>query len=707
MNNWMCGGKNISMIEYSIVLNWGTTLVNTCAVFALQVDPSGLPAHLAAAGTFLDAAGAVQEAYCPAIPRSSVQPVQVFSVGDQLPQEIPDPGLHMLPGTGTTHIPGPLQLGSLEASYQLDSGTFPDMPAGMTQLSGYHANSSTEPVVVVQEYQPYQQHQYPMGQQAQWYNQACNIMTHNWGLPPGMHLSDLPSQPGNFVADHAADINGFATREETTGSPAAQATITNADHSPAVHEGVSCTNKLPEVSRQVPQQPTTSSPARQGAEDSDDASTNNRLHQKVQPVKSVKESHPTRFDKDYPVAGARWDAEAVSEYCRSFDIGPDGVVMRGECRREVYAPSFLHTLSAASAAEELERIDNPNKPSRDMQRDEQVFSASYHNPDSSAVSLQGTQHAPCTTVGMGVFCSPALTLQGTQQCAPNVPCATTGMGAFCSPSPGNSDDNKNKTGDDDVEITYDPTDARFYSLSFTQDEWVRNLVKMWNPPDQAEFNSDIAREDINHFANLIPLMYSRGILDSGSPPSRTMWEAEEVIKIVPNSLDSGHKRIGCVVTQYTACPDEEKPMASTLSPPMTGRKSAKKRKLPEVHEFLPDFPPQLDSSKPKRQKCCCRDGGFGGIKKVYKGPSIGDLIKPPCARFLDRLDGIKRPDKYTNRCCCRERGLAEITRAFNPPFKGDFTKRWARFLDRIAGRDNQGKHTKKPKAFKKMKLIRA
>ena len=672
MEKWTIGwveAKNISVIEYSIVLNSGTTLVNTCAVFALQVDPSGLPAHLAAAGTFLDAAGAVQEAYCPASPGSPVQPVQVFSVGDQLPQESPDPGLHMLPGTGTTHIPGPFQLGSLEASYQLDSGTFPDIPAGMTQLSGYHANSSTEPVVVVQEYQPYQQHQYPMGQQGQWYNQACNIMTHNWGLPPGMHLSDLPS-----------------------------------------------------------------SPARQGAEDSDDASTNSRLHQKVQPVKSVKETHPTRFDKHYPVAGAGWDAEAVSEYCRSFDIGPDGVVMRGECRREVYAPSFLHTLSAASAAEELERIDNPNKPSRDMQRDEQVFSTSYHNPDSSAVSLQGTQHAPCTTVGMGVFCSPALTLQGTQQCAPNatcattgigvfcspalslqgtqqcalnVPCATTGMGAVCSPSPGNSDDNKNKTGDDDVEITYDPTDARFYSLSFTQDEWVRNLVKMWNPPDQTEFNSDIAREDVNHFADLIPLMYSRGIFDSGSPPSRTMWEAEEVIKIVPNSLDSGHKRIGCVVTQYTACPDEETPMASTLSPPMTGRKSAKKRKLPEVHEFLPDFPPQLDPSKPKRQKCCCRDGGFGGIKKVYKRPSIGDLIKPPCARFLDRLDGIKRPDKYTNRCCCRERGLAEITRAFNPPFKGDFTKRWARFLDRIAGRDNQGKHAKKPKAFKKMKLIRA
>ena len=770
--------KNISVIEYSIVLNSGTTLVNTCAVFALQVDPSGLPAHLAAAGTFLDAAGAVQEAYCPASPGSPVQPVQVFSVGDQLPQESPDPGLHMLPGTGTTHIPGPLQLGSLEASYQLDSGTFPNMHAGMTQLSGYHVNSSTEPVVVVPEYQPrqFQQHQYP-GQQGHWYSQACS-MTCNWSRPPGMHLNDLPSQPVKFVADHVAEINGYGTREETAGSPCAQAAITNADHSAVVHEGTSCTNELPEVSCQVPQQPsaagaeqvanfchespgspiipvetpgaqatitnthhsavvhkgtscinelpevsrrvpqqsTVSAPAQQGAKKSHDdqavvviedrstpglirlhfvpkvavqpslpsnhaaqisplnVSTNSRPEQQVEPVKSVKESHPTRFDKHYPVAGARCDAEAVSRCCSSVSRGPHGAAVAGECQHDLHdaeipenilasfpggTPSFLQTLTAASIAEELEKIDNPNKPSRDMQRDEQVFPASYHTPDSLALSLRGTQQAPCATTGMGVFCSllPGISNDNKSKTDDDIEITYDSTDNRSKTEDDDieitydSTDNRNKTEDDDIEIRYDSTDACFYSASAAQDERVsRKLFEMLNPPDLAKFNSDIVldKDGMNHFAELSPLMSSRDILTSDSPPSRAIWETEEVIKLMSVSLESDHKRVHGMVTQYVACPDEKRPLASTLSPPTTGSKLAKKRKLSELHEVLLDSPPESDSSEPNHKKCCFREGGLGEIRRVHSGPSTGDLTKP-CTRFLDRCDGLYKQGKYAKK----------------------------------------------------------
>ena len=837
INEWLDEWRDkISMNGYSISCWYsGTTLVNTFAGFALQVDPSNLAAHLTPAGTFLDAAGAVQEAYCPASPGSPVQPVQVFSVGDQLPQ-------HILPGAGTTHIPGPLQLGSLEASYQLDSGTFPNMHAGMTQLSGYHANSSTEPVVVVPEYQPhqYQQHQYP-GQQGHWYSQACS-MTRNWSHQPGMHLNDLPSQPVKFVADHVAEINGYGTREETAGSPCAQAAITNADHSAVVHEGTSCTNELPEVScqvlqqpsaagaaqvafcqessgrpvksvetpggqaimtnahhsavvhkgtsctnelpqvsrrvpqqpspasaagaaemanfchespgspikpvetpgaqatimnthhsavvhkgtscinelpevsRRVPQQSTVSAPAQQGARKSDDdqavvviedrstpglirlhfvpkvavqpslpsnhaaqisplnVSTNSRLEQQVEPVKSVKESHPTRFDKHYPVAGARCDAEAVSRCCSSVARGPHGAAVAGECQRDLHdaeipenilasfsvgMPSFLQTLTAASVAEELEKIDNPNKPSRDMQRDEQVFPASYHTPDSLALSLRGTQQAPCATTGVGVFCSLLPGISNDNKCKTDDDIEITYDSTDNRSKTEDDDilitydstDNRSKTEDDDIEITYDSTDACFYSASAAQDERVsRKLVKMLNPPDLAEFNSDIGldKDGMNHFAELSPLMSSRDILTSGSPPSRAIWETEEVIKLMSVSLESDHKRVRGMVTQYVACPDEKRPLASTLSPPTTGSKLAKKRKLSELHEVLLDSPPESDSSEPNHKKCCFREGGLGELRRVHSGPSTGDLTKP-CARFLDRRDGLYKQGKYAKK----------------------------------------------------------
>ena len=670
-------------------------------MFTLQVDPSSLPTHLTPAGTFLDAAGAVQVACCPASPGSPVQPVQVFSVGDQLPQEIPDPGLHMLPGTGTSNIPGPLQLGSLEASHQFESGNFPDMHARMTQLSGYHENSSTEPVVVVPEYQQHQQHQYQAhnpyqdyyqyqehrypGQQGQWYSWACSPK-HDGGLfLPGMHLSDLSNQPVTFVDDHVADT----TIKQTTETPGDQAAITNAHRSTVVHEATPRTNKLPEVSRRVPQQPTASAPAQEGAKDSDDdqevvvieerstpgrirlpffpkvavqpnlpsnhaaqisplnVSTNSRPEQQVELVKPVKESHPTRFDKHYPVAGARCDT-GVSRCFGPVMKSPNGTAT-GECRRDLHdaeipenilasfavgVPSFLHTLSAASVAEELEKIDNSGKPSRDMQRDEQVLPSSYDTQDNLALSLQGAK-----------------------QCIPNAPCATAGMMGVLSSSPSTriSNDNRKKTwaADDEIEITYDSTDARFQkrSASTAQDERVsRKLVEMLNPPNLAEFNSDIAldRSGMNHLADLGPLMSTRDILTSGSPPSRAMWETEEVIKLMSVSLESDHKCVGGVVTQYTACTDEKRPLASTLSPPTTGSKVAKKRKLSEVHEVLPDSPPESDSSEPNHKKCCFREEGLGEIRRVHSGPSTGDLTKP-CARFLHRLDGQYKPGKYAKK----------------------------------------------------------
>ena len=839
----------------------GATLVDSSAGFPLQLGPSGLPAHLTPSGTFLDAAGATQMTFCPASPGSPVQPVPTLRVGDQLLQGIPVPRLHSLPGASVVHVSGPLPPGDLEASsYQVENGAFPHVQAGMTSLSGYRENSSAEPVVFVPEYQQhqhqlhqyqepqYQRHQYQKPQyqrhqhqepqyhqqlqQEQWHSQA-RILAHNLGLfPPDMRLSDLPSQPVNFADDHAADIDHRANVQYTTGTLSTQAGITDAHHSTVVHEGAPCSSALPEGSIRVPQPPTASAPAQQGAEDSDDdqavvviedrstlgrtrlhflpkqvaqrsrptsraahigqldasinckpqqkvepvtpvkassstsraanigqldASINRRPQQNVEPVKPVKASYPTRFGENYPVAGPSCDAGAVSGCFSSVVRGPAGVAATGECVRDLYgaeeipddilasfsmgAPSFLQTLTADSVAEELERIDNPNiKSSCDMQRDVRGLPASYYNPD-----------------------SPALSPPDTHQRVPNASCATTWLGVVSSP-PGICDADRKKAAakEDEIEVTFDSTDARFRkrSTSSAQDERVsRKLMEMLSPPDLAEFDADMAlyADSMNHLADLTPLVSSRDILTSDSPPSRAMWgtedvikimsspsegeheraggvvaqstacpeeqeplasrdiltsrsppsramwemedvikvtpnpseseheragvvvarstacpeeekplasrdiltsrsppsramwEMEDVIKVTPNPYESEYERAGGVVGQSTACPDEEKPLASIPSPTTTGNKSAKKRKSSELHEVLPDSPLESDSSEPKCQKCCCREGALGDIKKTHNGPSTCDLVTMPWAVFFDRRDAHYKRGKYAKK----------------------------------------------------------